>query len=311
MSRSHSLDEMAGRRDLNRAVMETERPVETEDDPPELARNGSTEHRPRPGDRPEVRKSEGRTIEPRKRYEHRGCTYTLRSSEIQTLAIIGTFRAVATKDLQEFAYGGDRKHLDADLTNLRRQGLTVERDIPHPETRPCRLVALTKEGQRVLAATKTVAEDQILYHGFKKPREAHHDADLYRLYERGIQKIERDGGTNVRVILDSELKRILYRDLAAAEANEQIAELRAEVAAEHGLRVVDGKIPVPDLRLEYVTSDHEPAHLDLELATEHYRYQNIAQKVRAGFSIYARPQDASNLRRVLEQQELTAEILNL
>ena len=49
----------------------------------------------------------------------------------------------------------------------------------------------------------------------------------------------------------------------------------------------------------------------LELATEHYRFRNIAQKVRAGFSIYARAQDASNLRRVLDQHELTAEILSL
>ena len=51
--------------------------------------------------------------------------------------------------------------------------------------------------------------------------------------------------------------------------------------------------------------------MDLELATEHYRFRNIAQKVRAGFSIYARAQDASNLRRVLDQNELTAEILRL
>ena len=72
-----------------------------------------------------------------------------------------------------------------------------------------------------------------------------------------------------------------------------------------------GKIPVPDLRIEYETPDQETARVDLELATEHYRFRNIAQKVRAGFSIYARAQDVSNLRRVLDQRELTAEILSL
>jgi hypothetical protein len=30
---------------------------------------------------------------------------------------IGKFRSVDAKDLREFAYGGDSKHLEADLTN--------------------------------------------------------------------------------------------------------------------------------------------------------------------------------------------------
>ena len=51
--------------------------------------------------------------------------------------------------------------------------------------------------------------------------------------------------------------------------------------------------------------------MDLELATSHYRGRNLAEKVRAGFSIYARAEDASKLRRVLDQRELTAEILSL
>ena len=69
-------------------------------------------------------------------------------------------------------------------------------------------------------------------------------------------------------------------------------EAKSDIAERHGLRVVRGTIPVPDLRIEYETADGEPARLDLELATEHYRFRNIAQKVRAGFSIYARSQDA-------------------
>jgi len=48
-----------------------------------------------------------------------------------------------------------------------------------------------------------------------------------------------------------------------------------------------------------------------ELANSHYRGRNLAEKVRAGFSIYARAEDASKLRRVLDQRELIAEILSL
>ena len=79
----------------------------------------------------------------------------------------------------------------------------------------------------------------------------------------------------------------------------------------HGLEVVRGKVPVPDLRIEYEIRDGEAAHVDLELVTEHYRPGQLADKARAGFSLYAPQSERDHLRRVLEQQELTAEILTL
>jgi hypothetical protein len=302
---------MATPRDPSRELMKNESGLHRDEEGQDQGRGGGAENQPRPSTAQEVRKPEARTVEPRKPYEYRDRTYSLRSSEIQTMTDIAKFRAVDAKDLREFAYGGDGKHLEADLTNLRRQGLIAEREIPHQETAPRQLVALTKQGHRLLIATKSAPKDQALYHGFTKPREAHHDADLYRLYQRGLEKIAREGGTNIRVILDSELKKNLYRDLARAERKGNSGDAKTEVAERHGLRVVRGKIPVPDLRIEYETPDQEHARVDLELATEHYRFRNIAQKVRAGFSIYARAQDASNLRRVLDHHELTAEILRL
>ena len=53
-----------------------------------------------------------------------------------------------------------------------------------------------------------------VYHGLVKPREAKHDADLYRVYHKEAERIERAGGRPLRVILDYELKRDLNRDLA-------------------------------------------------------------------------------------------------
>jgi hypothetical protein len=311
MSRTYSPDEMATPRDPSREPKENEPGLHRDEEGRDQGRSGGAENQPRPNEAQEVQKAEARTVEPRKPYEYRNRTYALRSSEIQTMTDIAKFRAVDAKDLREFAYGGDGKHLEADLTNLRRQGLIAEREIPHQETAPRQLVALTKQGHRLLVATNSTPKDQALYQGFTKPREAHHDADLYRLYQRGLEKIAREGGTNIRVILDLELKKNLYHDLARAARNGNSGDAKTEIAERHGLRVVRGKIPVPDLRIEYETSDQEHARVDLELATEHYRFRNIAQKVRAGFSIYARAQDASNLRRVLDQHELTAEILSL
>src|SRR5260370_4515533 len=233
MSRSYSPDEMATHTDPSREPRETEPGLHRDEEGQDQGRSGSSENQPRPSTAQEVRKPEARTVEPRKPYEYRNRTYALRSSDIQTMRDIGTFRAVDAKDLREFAYGGNSKHLEADLTNLRRQGLIVERDIPHQETTPRQLVALTKQGHRLLVATNNTPKDQALYHGFTKPREAHHDADLYRLYQRGLEKIRREGGTNIRVILDSELKKNFYRDLARTEQRGNPAHAQPQIAARH------------------------------------------------------------------------------
>jgi len=72
------------------------------------------------------------------------------------------------------------------------------------------------------------------------------------------------------VILDYELKRDLNRDLVARGQRKDDPEAKESVALRHGLRVVDGKIPVPDVRVEYEESQHELTRVDLELATRHY-----------------------------------------
>jgi hypothetical protein len=106
--------------------------------------------------------------------------------------------------------------------------------------------------------------------------------------QRGLEKIAREGGTRIRVILDSELKKNLHRDLARSESKGNSGDAKTEIVEQHGFRVVRGKIPASDPRIEYETSDQEHARVGLELATEHYRFRNIVQKVRAGFSIYPR-----------------------
>jgi hypothetical protein len=145
-----------------------------------------------------------------------------------------------------------------------------------------------------------------VYHGFVKPREANHDADLYRLYQKEAARIEEKGGKNLRVVLDFELKRKINREIARLGT-----DVRPEIAARHGLQVVRNKIPIPDLRIEYETREGDAARVNLELVTEHYRGRHVADKVHAGFSLYTPRGEADHLRRVLDQHELTAEILSL
>jgi len=252
-----------------------------------------------------------RPTEPREVHEIRGRTYRLRVSEIGAMVEIGKFRAVAQEDLIEFFYQGDKARFRPDLENAVRQGLVELKAIPHEETGSRTLFTLTKQGRRFLKEVAAAPKDQALYHGFVRPREAHHDADLYRLFQKAAEKIERAGGRNLRVILDYELKKRLYHDLAKLGAERHSSSRKGEVAERHQLQMVRGKIPVPDLRIEYETREGEKARIDLELATGHYGRGNLHEKARAGFSIYARGADAVKLRRILDERELTAEILSL
>lgn len=237
--------------------------------------------------------------------------YFVRESELHTLAEVGTFRAVAAPDLARVSYGGDTQRMEREIRRLKDQSLLAEKKVRGDRNKTIRLFALTKKGARLVQKSGVVPEGQALHHGFVKPREAKHDADLYRLYHTQAERIVRTGGRPTRVLLDFEMKRNLNRDLAAVPAEELTDEARERIAERHGLAVVNGKIPVPDLRVEYDTAEMQHKHLDLELATRNYRPAALAQKAKAGFSLYALREDASRLRRVLDTHEITAAILSL
>jgi hypothetical protein len=232
--------------------------------------------------------------------------YRLRESEIRTLVDLGKFRVIAAGDLADLAYGSQRDQMQNDLRNLLRQGLVRKGVFEGPEQTPRELLTLTKRGQRLIRSNRMVPRDQTIYSGFVKPREANHDANLYKLYNKEIARILMEGGRNPRVILDFELKRKINRDLAKFGR-----EARPEIARSHGLRVVRGRIPVPDVRIEYEKPNGEMARVDLELVTEHYRGRSLEDKVKAGFSLYTARGEGDRLRRVLDGQELTAEIFSL
>jgi hypothetical protein len=232
--------------------------------------------------------------------------YRLRDSEIRTLIDLGKFRVIAAQDLADHAYGRQRDQMQNDLRNLLRQGLVQKGTFEGPENAPRELLTLSKRGLRLVRANHMVPREQAVYSGFVKPREANHDADLYKLYNKELTRIQEKGGRNPRVILDLELKRKINHDIAKIGR-----EARPEIAKSHGLRVVRGKIPVPDVRIEYEKPNGDMARVDLELVTEHYRSRNVADKVKAGFSLYTPRGESDRLRRVLDGQELTAEILSL
>jgi len=247
----------------------------------------------------------------RRPYPLGGRTFRLRESEVRAMTDLGTFRVVAAADLARHAYDGDAARTDRELRHLRHQGLVVERTLPTSRRQSIRIVALTKTGKRLLGGTNRLPDDQAVFHGIVRPREAQHDAALYRLFHAEASRIENAGGRPLRVILDFELKRSLYRE------RERLGERRndplevAALAERHDLKAVNGKIPLPDLRIEYQTSELELRRLDLELATHHYSSRDIAEKAQAGFALYSPREDAPRLRRILDEQELSAGVFAL
>jgi len=247
-------------------------------------------------------------------FTDRNRTYSLRDSEIYAMSEVGRFRVVAKNDLAEFAYVGDRDRMENDVESLVRQGLAKVTAIADTDYNRRQVVTLTKEGHKFLSRGKVLPRSQTIHHGLKKPREANHDADLYRLYHKVADEIETRGGRVIRVQLDYELKDELYSRLARAsqDKNRNPRTLREEVANSYHLKVISGKVPIPDLRIEYVReNDNEIQRRDLELATDHYRPRGLSEKARAGFQIYAKRGETDRLRRIRNERELTAPILSL
>ena len=250
----------------------------------------------------------------RTKYTDRDKDYSLRDSEVHTLTEVGKFRVVATRDLAEFAYNGDRSRMENDVESLARQGLVKATSIANNAHNPIQVVTLTKEGHKFLSRGKVARADQATYHGLKKPKEALHDAELYRLYHKVADEIEGQGGRVVRVKLDYQMKRELYARLArvSEDKSRDPEAAKEEVAKRYHLKVVSGEIPIPDLRVEYLReNDSEIQRRDLELATDHYRPRGLSQKARAGFQIYARRGDTDRLRRIRDDRELSAAIFSL
>ena len=250
----------------------------------------------------------------RTNYVDRNRTYQLRDSELHALTEVGKFRVVAVRYLAQFAYNGDASRMQNDLANLSGQGLVKQTSIMDSDLSPVRAVTLTKEGHRALSYSRSLRPDQVTYHGLKKPKEAFHDAELYRLYHKVSDEIEDRGGKVVRVKLDYEIKRDLYADLARTWKDKSKCPERVKetVARRHGLRVVNKEIQIPDMRFEYANDpDMEIYTRDVELATEHYRPSGLAAKARAGFQIYARRGEADRLRRIRDERELNTVIFSL
>jgi hypothetical protein len=193
-------------------------------EPDEIKRSREPEQRPR-------RTREGIAVDIR--------DMRLRPEERQLLAETGRFRVLDINDVKRTIYQGDERAMRTDLHYLREHGLvSVDSVAPRndghwlPQKR-IEVVTLTKEGKRLASETSGFAPEEKLYHDLVKPREAEHDTQIYRAHLKESERIEKAGGSNLRVELDFEIKSRVQKAIRAArkaDPERDMAEIKREVA---------------------------------------------------------------------------------
>jgi hypothetical protein len=174
------------------------------------------------------------------------------------------------------------------------------------------IVVLTQRGLNSLRESGPDRRNgQKYYAGVVKPAEVRHDMGLYRIYQAEAARIEREGGTVRRVVLDFELKKEVFSAINKARSrfDPDYAERKHQAASDNGLKIVDGRIVFPDLRIEFETRDQEMDKIDLELATGDYKASQMRAKHAAGLKIYAPATAAGSP--AIRDPEIVAELISL
>jgi len=245
----------------------------------------------------------------------------LRPQEIKALSEVGRFRVVAVRDLAETVYGGDRSALERDLRYLEEKGIVslrtvnARRDGSWRQPEEIQVATLTRPGKKIVRQVGSLRHDQQLYAGLVKPREVEHDTQIYRAYLKEMERIERLGGSNPRVILDFEIKRNVQRALYAqrkAEPDRELNEIKQQVANELQLPYVNNQIQIPDARIEYdLDQRSRVGSSDIEVVTGAYRPGHLRGKAQAGFRLYASSRDRARLGDIEDEHHMLREILDL
>lgn len=313
-----SLDERAGQHRLNH-----EPPRRTKSAPSRKGREAPA-HRQKVNEAPDDRRTQ------RNRIPSQTIGMNLRPEERQAMLGLGKFRAIRTADLADNVYNGKQRKIDEDLRYLRSKGLVSTRHINLRRDGKLRhidrveVATLTKDGRAWLRKSGEVPKGQAVYYGFVKPREMEHDTLIYRAYRKEAEKITDKGGTNLRVKLDFEIKAEVQKAIHAerkADPKRDMAEIKRQVAEKQELPFVDGKIQIPDARIQFDRKVEEKqdldqgsrtGHEDIEVLTAAYRAGHLRSKAQAGFHAYAAGADHASITAKIENDhDIIQDILDL
>jgi DNA-binding transcriptional ArsR family regulator len=260
----------------------------------------------------------------------------LRPEERKAMLELGRFRVVRTRDLADAIYDGKQRKLDEDLNYLRSKGLVetryinLRRDGTRRQIGRVEVATLTRDGRAWLKKSGEVPQRQAIYYGFVKPREIEHDSLIYRAYRDAARRIENEGGSNLRVKLDFEIKAEVQKDIyraRKADPKRDMTEIKKETAEKRELPFVNNTVQIPDARIEFDRNGEENArnvnqdqdqgsrtggHEDIEVLTAAYRRGHLRAKAQAGFRSYATRADRSGITAKIEDDhDMMRDILDL
>ena len=218
--------------------------------------------------------------------------YTLRGSESRTLATVGAFRVVSSRDLRDHD-GSPADPRSGDLRHLREQRLIETTRVPGYRDHA---VSLTRDGRSLLESHRDVDRDhqQTFYAGLGRERELEHDLQVYRAYEQAEERLLDRGAHIDRVVLDHELKSEYQRWLHEHDKDhddydghpDRTPDEIRDWAYQHDLPDFHDEVHFPDVRVEYQEPDGRWEREDIEVVTPHYRGAHGASVARSGFSCY-------------------------
>jgi DNA-binding MarR family transcriptional regulator len=195
------------------------------------------------------------------RYQLRDRTSVYVSSEdLRALKTIGKFRVIDASDV------------GVNVGRLYEKGLIDRRG---------QVVTLTSKGLQLIDEYRLAGDMQKYHAGFLNPSELEHDASVYPAYQEERAVIEKQGGAVRRVILEHELREQVNgkRDTVPRE----------DLAREHNLPIVNGKVRLPDARIEYLDAQARVKHVDIEVMSRGSRGKSSnAAKRATGFNMHER-----------------------
>ena len=202
-----------------------------------------------------------------------------------TMRDAGTFGCVGWSDMVDARFGGNAFAAAKGVERMQRQGLVEVIEARGPKGGAFRVLGLTAKGVERLGKGPGGQR----YWTSSKPRQAAHDAAVYRAAMAAVGDIRKKGGEVGRIVIDTEFRSKVARRVERARAKSGDAAAREAaraIADELHLPCKDGKVSYPDARIEYTDSRGDAGRVDIEVATGHYRRGTVAGKSAAGFTVY-------------------------
>ena len=210
----------------------------------------------------------------------------------QALVDVAVYRAVAWKDLKRTRFDGHPYTAKRGIDKLRREGYVELVRAVGPKGGSFTVVVATEKG--AFLARHELARSgrrERTWHGAVKHRELAHDCAVYREASKVISEARAAGRTVVRLRSEAELKSALARasETARKRGGKKAADkVRLEVARALHLPIRDGRVAIPDLRVEVLEPDGlTVGRVDIEIVSGSYKAGQIAAKAAAGFRLAA------------------------